>query len=400
MCPDQDAVVDRCKGLLRAALVPGYDPYDALAGTTVPRFVRRSTLLRQMTIQLRKRSATDLSSLMGVRPFVMAKALGCFLAAAARVESVGAGGANFGSEVFRVLVERARSRKAEGWGYEFDVQTRWGYYPANSPNLIATVFVARGFLEWWLVTGSEEAEALVLDACEFLLDVMYRGRGSGRAFFYTADSDVLIHNANVLGAALLAAAGRVLGRPEWVAIGREAVDVTLEAQRPDGTWAYGEASGLEWSDSFHTAYVLEGLHLVSLASSAADERLSAAIELGARVWMSCCFGADGTPFYYTDATGPHDIHSAATAIDVLSRMEKPERRSLELACRTYRWTERNLLDDETGLTYYRRKDAARVDKRNFRRWGDAHFALGCSALLTRLEGRHCPIEAALERSHE
>jgi hypothetical protein len=397
---DRGAVLARCRTLLDIALVPGKDPFDALAGTLVPKYVKRSVRLRQAAIQLRKRSTVDLSVVLGVRPFIMAKALGCFLASAARVESVGGGGAESGRRVSEALSAVGRSRCGPGWGYEFDVQTRWGYYPAGSPNLIATVFVARGLLEWFLVSGSSEAKAHVLEACEFVLDVLCREQEGGPAFLYTADSSVLIHNANALGAGLLAAGGRILGRSEWVTVARAALEVTLSAQRSDGSWAYGEARGLGWSDSFHTAYVLDGMNAVSLASGGNDSRLSSAMELGADAWMTACFGADGTPFYYTDGTGPFDIHSAATAIDVMSRCMGANARSLELARRVYRWTEAYLLNPATGLTYYQTRGSAHIDKRNFRRWGDAHFALGCSALLVAEDGRRCPIEAALVGGRE
>ena len=50
----------------------------------------------------------------------------------------------------RVAVEQ---RAVEGidraWGYEFDVQTRWSFYPARTPNIIVTTFVANAFLDWY-----------------------------------------------------------------------------------------------------------------------------------------------------------------------------------------------------------------------------------------------------------
>ena len=33
------------------------------------------------------------------------------------------------------------------WGYPFDVQTRWSFYPAGSPNVVVTSFAVQGLLE-------------------------------------------------------------------------------------------------------------------------------------------------------------------------------------------------------------------------------------------------------------
>ena len=67
-----------------APRVVGLDPFDALRGSRVPRWVKRNRPARQALIQLRKRCPLDLAPLLGVRPFAMAKAVATFLTAAAR----------------------------------------------------------------------------------------------------------------------------------------------------------------------------------------------------------------------------------------------------------------------------------------------------------------------------
>ena len=121
----------------------GRDPYDALAGRRVPAWVRSHARLRQVAIQLRKRMPIETGGLLGVEPFVMAKTVGCALAAAARYGDSDAVPALTGA-----LEATAGNLGGGAFGYEFDVQTRWAFYPAGSPNLIATVFVARGLARY------------------------------------------------------------------------------------------------------------------------------------------------------------------------------------------------------------------------------------------------------------
>ena len=52
---------------------------------------------------------------------------------------------------------------------------------------------------------------------------------------------------------------------------------TLDAQRPDGSWPYGEGRNLAWADSFHTGYVLLCLDRLR----AVDGRVGEAVQRGA-----------------------------------------------------------------------------------------------------------------------
>ena len=45
------------------------------------------------------------------------------------------------------LLDADRSAGPDAWGYPWDVQTRWSFYPAGSPNVVATAFAASGLLE-------------------------------------------------------------------------------------------------------------------------------------------------------------------------------------------------------------------------------------------------------------
>ena len=118
-------------------------------GSTLRSSDRRA---RQAVIQLRKRSRVDLAPVLGVRPFLMAKTVGTFLAAEARRFAAGAQDADPHGVAEVLLGDSTIARLADGsWGYEFDVQTRWAFYPAGSANLIATYFCARGLGEAGLV---------------------------------------------------------------------------------------------------------------------------------------------------------------------------------------------------------------------------------------------------------
>ncbi len=207
----------------------------------------------------------------------------------------------------------------DAWGYPWDTQTRWSHYPGGSPNVVATAFSANALAEA-AVTFDEPAwraraeRAARWVACElFLPEEGY--------FAYHGHSDRLVHNANLLGAALVhELAHDAPGASEAVRI---ATARTLDAQRDDGTWPYGEAAGLEWVDGFHTGYVLDSLCRLE----GVDPRIPSAIERGARVYMSDFFDSEGRARLWRGKRYPEDSHSAGTGMTVLTRLAQRDLRA-------------------------------------------------------------------------
>ena len=204
-------IIDAAELWLRERDYAGVDPFDALSGRTAAGRARpRTGRLRQAVIQAVKRSPVDLRPLLGVPPRRIAKALGLVASGYAALDEAGWGGpARERAQALLEWLEQARvpASGSRAWGYEFDVQTRWAFYPAGTPNIIVTTFVANAFLDWYERDG-EEAH---LDGGRRGGGVPRRAppRGPRRAagyFGYVPGVTSLIHNANVLGCGLLARA--------------------------------------------------------------------------------------------------------------------------------------------------------------------------------------------------
>lgn len=369
----------------------GVDPYDALRSPRLPGFVRDSARLRQLAVQLRKRIPFDLAPMLGIEPFIMAKTVGCFLAGEARKVEAGVIEPSAGSESVGALLDvldRCEGKAGEGgWGYEFDVQTRWAFYPKGSANLIATVFVARGLLEAGIALVDEGLVGRAYECAEFLVRTLWDEEGD--CFRYTPGSVTLIHNANYLGAGLVAAAGRIRDVASMREIASRALATSRSAQRVEGWWPYGQGAGLEWIDSFHTAYNLDGLLTAMLCGvdGAADS-----FHLGMADWQAHFFDQDGRPYYYRDKRGPAEIHAAATAVDVLARWAVLSG-DAKLARTVAIWVRDNLVAPD-GTTIYR-SGGVFPDRRHFVRWGDAHWALATGSLACLEAGKRTPLERRL-----
>lgn len=282
----------------------GPDPYDALLSPLGKHL--RSQRPRQAFIQAVKRSPVNLRGALQIPQLRAAAATGLGATACSRLGDQ----PPWRQRAKRLGLWTAEAQMTDGypglWGYEFDVQTRWAFYPRGEPNIVATTFAADGCLAAGTL-DDERTEALG----RALLRYFY----VGPHFSYTPQSGVLIHNANLMAASL---ALRLATRPgvpidigeSLVKAARSAAEATLACQRPDGSWPYGEGPRLRWVDGFHTGYVL--LRLDEIMVHGMPE-LMIALERGARFYFAQLF--DGArPLYSCTEGNRRDGNNSATAL--------------------------------------------------------------------------------------
>lgn len=353
----------------------GVDPYDGLASPVARILIGRR--LRQGLVQVVRRSPLNLRPLLGIGPRRMAATTGLAATAANRLAAE-----PLWAELRERLGAWTSARQAlhgplRGlWGYEFDVQTRWGYYRAGSPNAIATALAGNGCLD----AGSLRRQQRGLLGAA-LLRCFWRGT----YFAYTPSSDVLIHNANLLVAALaarLAADGQV-ETPLREALRRAAtssVEVAVARQRSDGSWPYGEGASLNWVDGYHTAYSLLALDDASTLLGSTDGR--AALERGARFYFDQLFDGAVPRFLAGEKAGPSDVNNVATGLRAAvwgaSRGYVPP----EFARRVYEVVRNGFWSSDrryVRASASRLRPTARLD---YPRWGAAPALDALTALVT------------------
>ncbi len=282
----------------------GYDPYDALNSPAAPLLTIGTRMGRRVLTQLVKLSPLNLRPLIGIKPDWNAKALGLVASAYARLwAATGDESARRAASRWLTWLAEHHAGDASGmaWGYNFDVQTRFFSYPRGTANTIATSFVAHAFLDGRELLGNERWTEPAVAAARYLETKMLADEGY---FRYLDHEDELVHNANLLACAVLARAGH--HGPL-----RRALDISLRAQRSDGSWPYAEGPSGNWVDNFHTAYVLESLaHCRPVCPE-----VGPALERGLRFWERELFLADGTPKYDAGRLYPIDAHCYASAID-------------------------------------------------------------------------------------
>jgi hypothetical protein len=289
----------------------GYDPYDALNSPLATYLTLGTPLGRRAFTQAVKLSPLNLRPALRIVPAWNAKAIALVASAYARLGAArdDEGAREQARRWLGWLVENSTADVGLGWGYHFDVQTRFFSYPCGTPNVIATSFAAHALLDGRELLREERWGEAAERSCEFLLTRLLEDDGQRLYFRYLPAEKELVHNANVLGCAVLARTAALLGRDDLRETVRRALSATLDAQQPDGSWPYAEGEGHGWVDNFHTGYVLEGL-------AACDPIVPVRqLERGVAYWERELFLPDGTPKYFAERIWPIDAHNYAQAIE-------------------------------------------------------------------------------------
>ena len=335
----------------------GPDPYEGL-NAPAGALARRSPRAMQAVIQLNRRSPVAPPWPLRARSQANAKVAGLVLSA---YSLPGGAGLPDASGWVTRMQDRLEDLRLESgaWSYHFDVQTRHLFYGRTTPNAIATCFAIRGLLD------SGDRIDLALGAKPFLASLL-RDSEHGRFFAYVPAGSELIHNANLFVCGTLARLLRLEPDEGLAAIVDEAAETTLRLRREDGNWPYGERADLTWRDSFHTAYILEGLARLS----GHREVLADAIDR----WVDAFFDHRATATYHPNRPHPADAHSAASAIDTMciAAGVLPEQRD-RLIEQAHRVAERaiELLWLPNEHRFAMQVNARGVNRREFMRWTNA-----------------------------
>jgi uncharacterized protein YyaL (SSP411 family) len=263
------------------------------------------------------------------------------------------------------------------WGNHFDYQSRGFYLPKGVPTIVWTSLIGHAFLDGYEHFGNDKYLEVAVSACEHILrDYSTYPHGEGVCISYVPGINNQVHNANTLGASLLARTYSHTRNQAYRELAQKALQYTADYQRSDGSWYYGE-DRCHWVDNFHTGYVLDCFK--RYVESTGDDRFTASMNKGYEFWKNTFFLQDGTPRYYDYKTLPIDIQCSSQAIDTLVYFSDRDPESLPLALRVGQWTIDHM-QDRSGYFYYRRYSRGIVNKTPTLHWGQATMLCALAGL--------------------
>ena len=365
----------------------GIDPYDALNSRLFAGgFLLNGRPARLAFTQLLKRSPVNLRPLFRIPETQNPKALALFLAATVQYPKLA--GDHESAAIVRQLKDRIQALRSPGmsywcWGYSFPWQTRTILVPAAAPNLVCTTFVANALLDVHERHGDTDCLEMGLSAAEYLLRDLFRTEGPSVAgFAYPLPSaSIHTHNANFLAAALLGRAYKRTGSAEFRDAALKAARYSANCQRPDGSWAYGEARRQQWIDNFHTGYNLCALK--QLGRDLETDEFRDCVSRGFDFYWNHFFRENGAVCYYADRPYPIDSHCVAQSLITFMQFAHERPDVLKIVPLVFAWTMQHLWDSR-GFFYYRVHRIGTV-KTSYMRWCQAWMLLALTTMLSHSE---------------
>lgn len=350
----------------------GYDTFDGLNAKYLRPLTFETKFLRTVLQQGVRRFPLNLRPLLGIPKNRSTKGMGYLAKGFMRLQQA-TGDKSWGDKAqsaLQWLVEnKSTGYSGACWGNHFDYQSRGFYLPKGVPTIVWTSLIGHAFLDAYDHFKRDDYLQVAASACEHISrDLETYPEGDSLCISYIPTGKNEIHNANTLGASLLARVSSYTRNESYLSLAQKAVQYTANHQRPNGSWYYGEAPNVQWVDNFHTAYVLDCFKYYIAATG--DVRFQAKLDKGYEYWKSTFFLRDGTPRYYDHKTLPIDIQCSSQAIDTLVFFYDRDPESLPLALSVAKWTIENM-QDRTGYFYYRRYSPRLVNKTPTLHWGQA-----------------------------
>jgi rhamnogalacturonyl hydrolase YesR len=377
--------IERLTYWLEANDYRGYDTFDGLNARFIRPLTFETPFLRTVLLQGVRRFPVNLRPFLGVTKEHSSKGMGFLARGFIRLHQ------STGDPAWADKAERAlqwlMANKTPGfsgacWGNHFDYQSRTFYLPKGVPTVVWTALIGHTFLDAFEHFQKDEYLQVAVSACQHILcDLERFTDGEGVCISYIPGANSQVHNANTLGASLLARTYAYTHEERYRELAHRAMQYTAQYQRPNSSWYYGERANLHWVDNFHTAYVLDCFK--HYTQSTGDDRFIRPMMNGYEYWKNNFFLSDGVPRYYDHKTLPLDIQCASQAIDTLVFFHGYDPESLQLAIKVANWAMDNM-QDRTGYFYYRRYSGWLVNKTPTLHWGQATMLCALAGLYKAL----------------
>jgi len=209
----------------------GYDPYDALSSPLLLKLPNK--WLRVAPTVFFRISPINLRKLFLVKKGINPKAMGLLLSSYSQLERMGlVPSLEKADRIFDWLCRNgAAGYSGYAWGYNFPWQSRDRLLERGLPTIVNTSFIGHGILDYYDRSGNKKALDAARSSCDFFLkDLNIRETEDGVCFSYSPVESHMVHNANALGASLLARVSSYTHENTLLEWAKRSFDFTLHHQ--------------------------------------------------------------------------------------------------------------------------------------------------------------------------
>ena len=349
----------------------GYEPFDGLSSIFRP-LTFGNLFLDRLLLQVIRQSPFNLRPLMGVRHLDSTIARGYMAWGYCHMYELTEEPAYMKkiAACLDWLIENKSPLYPEYcWGKHFDFASRSGIYKALDPILIWTALIAHAFLEAYELSNDSKYVSVADSACSWILNLPRNETATGLCIgYHNGDTAGTIHNANMVGASVLARTAKHSGNQDYLRVAKDAMIFSCSKQLPNGAWLYGEDPKNHWIDNFHTGYNLNALKCYIDYSG--DKEFVGVLKKGLDFYKKHFFEESGRPKYYHNRAYPIDSQCASQGIDTLANFVDVDEDTRKLAEKVCLWTIQNM-QDSNGFFYYRQYPMGIKAKTPMLHWAQA-----------------------------
>jgi hypothetical protein len=184
----------------------------------------------------------------------------------------------------------------------------------DTPSPLITCFAVEAFISAYQASQDQRfLEMAESGAKYFLEELPQRNVSATECFFiYHPDNEQFIPNAPAVISGTLSRCYGLFKNQAWLTIIKNNFNYIVKWQRNDGSWLYHPGSG--YSDSFHTAFILEALAKFQFYTG--DYSYEANLSNGLSFYAKTFFTPGGKPIHKQRSGFPSNADSLLTKIDV------------------------------------------------------------------------------------
>ena len=220
----------------------GYEPFDGLSSSLRP-LTFGNLFLDRVLMQLVRQSPVNLRPLLGIRPLPSTKGRG-YMAWGYLTMYKATGDpayADKARESLQWLKENKSPKYDEfSWANHFDFASRAGRYTKHESIIVWTSQIGQAFLDAYDLFGDEQYLEVARSICQWIMGLPRHETENGTCIGYHMLSNSVVHNSNMLGAAMLARTAAITGESEFQNLAREGMEFSCTRQLENGAWWYGD----------------------------------------------------------------------------------------------------------------------------------------------------------------
>jgi len=183
------------------------------------------------------------------------------------------------------------------WGYPFTWETLRGTIQEGTPLITTVPYVYEAFKQVHQIDKDDRwlciMESIAQHALHDYKDLETSPRASTCSYTPDPKHSVGVINANAYRAFLLMSAAADLANDRFRTVAERNLNFVIESQNPDGSWYYANDGKRDFTDHFHTCFVLKALAKIEALSG--NGPCTRAIEHGIGYYVASLFDDRGLP---------------------------------------------------------------------------------------------------------